>query len=346
VAYNKEATRWLGVYLDSSLTRKEHHRTRMRKARQAEGRLRRLTGQFGMTPEHCRRILVSCVQASALFGSELWWTNGRGVRGQANDIQLMVNRQTRSTTGTDALVAEAGLRPATSLLDNRQRRFALRLAGLPSSDQARCVVVAKDAFGQQLERALWTPAGSPGPLEATTLMTTGDHLFGEVIIEDTDAAATRMANEWQGTAIWTDGSRLEDGSVGCAVAWNHPEHDAWTGVLVHIYDVELHAIYRAMLTLFQESRGQKMTIFWPPRQPYRGLHPTHQVQDSDTLSQSHNRHTAYGSNEKSPSNSGGSPAMQAPPATRRPASGQRWQHGINAARSNCLASSAARPWPT
>jgi len=94
----------------------------MRKARQAEGRLRRLTGQFGLTPEHCRRIQVACVQASALFGSELWWTNGRGVKGQANDIQLMVNRQARSTTGcykstnTGALVAEAGLRPATSLL--------------------------------------------------------------------------------------------------------------------------------------------------------------------------------------------------------------------------------------
>jgi len=72
------------------------------------------------------------------------------------------------------------------------------------------------------------------------------------------------------------------------------------------------------------------------RQPYRGLHPTRQAQDSDTLSRSHNRHTAYGSNEVSPSNSGGSPAMQAPPATRRPTSGQRWQHGTNAAQSNCL----------
>jgi len=57
-------------------------------------------------------------------------------------------------------------------------------AGLPSSGQARCVVGAKDAFGQQLERALWTPTGPPGPLEATTLMTTGDHHFGGVIIED------------------------------------------------------------------------------------------------------------------------------------------------------------------
>jgi len=116
-------------------------------------------------------------------------------------------------------VAEAGLRPATSLLGNRQRHFALRLAVLPSSDLACCVVGAKDALGQQLE-----------------------------------------------TAIWTDGSRLEDGSVGCAVARYHPEHDAWTGVRVHIgknqevYDAELHAIYRAMLTLFQEPRGQKITI--------------------------------------------------------------------------------------
>jgi len=63
-----------------------------------------------------------CVQASALFGSELWWTYGRGVNGQANDIQLMVNRQARSTTGcykstnTGALVAEAGL--GTSSLHN------------------------------------------------------------------------------------------------------------------------------------------------------------------------------------------------------------------------------------
>jgi len=189
VAYNKEATRWLEVYLDSSLTLKEHQ-TRMRKARQAEGRLRRLTGQFGPTPNHCRRIQVVCVQASALLGSELCWKNGRGAKGQANDIQPMANRQARSTTAcykstnTGALVAEAGLRPATSLLDNRQRRSP------PSSDQARCVVRAKDALGRQLERALWTPTGSPGRMEATTLMTTGDYLFGEIIIEDTDSAAT------------------------------------------------------------------------------------------------------------------------------------------------------------
>ena len=48
LAYNKEAIRWLGVYLDSSIILKEHHRTRMRITRLAKGRLlRRLTGQLG-----------------------------------------------------------------------------------------------------------------------------------------------------------------------------------------------------------------------------------------------------------------------------------------------------------
>ena len=48
-----------------------------------------------------------------------------------------------------------------------------------------------------------------------------------------------------------------------------------------------------------------------PRQPYRGLHPTYQAQDSDTQSQSHIRNTTYGSNKESPPNPDGSPAMQA-----------------------------------
>jgi len=66
------------------------------------------------------------------------------------------------------------------------------------------------------------------------------------------AAAARTANEWQGTAIWTDGSLLEDGSRRHGT----PEHDAWTGVRVHmgkkqeVCDAELHAIYLAMLTFF------------------------------------------------------------------------------------------------
>jgi len=55
----------------------------------------------------------------------------------------------------------------------------------------------------------------------------------------------------EGQEIWTDGSRLED---GCAVALYHPEHDAWTGVQVHMGKKQ--EVYDA--TPFTVSRGQKI----------------------------------------------------------------------------------------
>jgi len=97
----------------------------MRKARQTEGRLRRLAGQFGLTPEHCRRIQVVCVQAS-IFGSELWWTNGRGVKGQANNIQLMASRQARSTVGCYKWRTRGGGWPTARHLTSGQQTAALR----------------------------------------------------------------------------------------------------------------------------------------------------------------------------------------------------------------------------
>jgi len=45
VHFNAQATRWLGVWLDSQLTLKEHHENRMKKARNAQNRLRRLAGR-------------------------------------------------------------------------------------------------------------------------------------------------------------------------------------------------------------------------------------------------------------------------------------------------------------
>jgi hypothetical protein len=46
--FNTAATRWLGVWLDSQLTLKEHHAIRLKEGKKALGRLRRLTGQMGL----------------------------------------------------------------------------------------------------------------------------------------------------------------------------------------------------------------------------------------------------------------------------------------------------------
>jgi len=45
VPFNTEATRWLGMWLDSQLKLKEHHATRPKKGRVSMTRIRRLAGR-------------------------------------------------------------------------------------------------------------------------------------------------------------------------------------------------------------------------------------------------------------------------------------------------------------
>jgi len=78
IPFNQQATRWLGVWIDSKMALKEHHSARMKSARKAMGRIRRLTGQVGLCPGACIKALVACVQATALYGAELWWDDREG----------------------------------------------------------------------------------------------------------------------------------------------------------------------------------------------------------------------------------------------------------------------------
>jgi len=64
VPFNQHATRWLGVWIDSKMTLKEHHSARMKKVRRAMQCIRRLSGQMVLCPGACERALVACVQAS------------------------------------------------------------------------------------------------------------------------------------------------------------------------------------------------------------------------------------------------------------------------------------------
>jgi len=123
--------RWLGVWLDSQLTLKEHHATRMKNSRKAMTRLRRLTGQMGLSPANCRKVMTACIQSVSMFRAELWWKGdlAKGTIGRAKELQLLVNQEARATTGCfrttnlGALSMESGLRAASAQLENRQRRL-------------------------------------------------------------------------------------------------------------------------------------------------------------------------------------------------------------------------------
>jgi hypothetical protein len=58
VRFNKEATRWLGVWMDARLRFKEHHNRCIKKARAAEDRLRVLTKMHGIIPERVRAVQI------------------------------------------------------------------------------------------------------------------------------------------------------------------------------------------------------------------------------------------------------------------------------------------------
>jgi hypothetical protein len=159
IRFNTQATRWLGGWMDVHLTFKEQHNRCMKKARAAEARLRTLTTTYGIVPESVRAVQVACIQAVALYGSELWWDPKDA--GRRDDLQLLLNRQARSilgalpTTPRAALMRQLGLTPAPVVLDSKQQRFAARLADAcsgklkelhrnPSSGAPICRVVKEE----------------------------------------------------------------------------------------------------------------------------------------------------------------------------------------------------------
>ena len=152
VPFNLEATRWLGVWLDSGLNFKAHYQTCMRKARAAENRIQRLCQSHGLAPGLARQVQVAAVQSVALYGAELWW---QGQKDWLAGLQLMINRQARAITGmlkfnpVGPLVREAGLVPAESLLEARQLRYTTRLLSLPENHLTRKILPVSFREGDQ-----------------------------------------------------------------------------------------------------------------------------------------------------------------------------------------------------
>ena len=96
VQFNPEATRWLGIWLDSSLNLADNRRRRIGKTRQAEARLRRIVNQYGVPPAAARNLQSAIVQGTMLYASELTW-NGRD--NVEKEYQLAINRMSRASLG-------------------------------------------------------------------------------------------------------------------------------------------------------------------------------------------------------------------------------------------------------
>ena len=296
VSFHKEATRWLGIWLDTGLTLKDHYQTCLRKARSAEARLRTISQRHGLAPGLVRRIQIAAIQAVAFYGSELWW---RGQKNREVELQRLVNGQARAITGAfrttpiGPLLREAGLEPAETALDNRQRRYTARLLTLPEGHPGTKILPVSFRDGDRQAQPGEQPPGDREWAESGKPRTLGQHLArslavhlrtdpsggfertveahpstfpGRVMVPGHDEAIEQAQKEQPGLVLWSDGSRLEDGRVGAGVAWTAtPGH--WRTVEIplgrskEVFDAELQGVCRALELAQAMGENRQVTVF-------------------------------------------------------------------------------------
>jgi len=256
--------------MDAHLTFKEQHNRCMKKARAAEARLRTLTKTYGAVPDSVRPVQVACVQAVALYGSELWWDPSEV--GGRDDLQLLLNRQARSilgallTTPHGALMGESGLTPAPVILDARQQRFAARLANAcssklkelhnnPSSGAPICNVIREEhKHGRTTEGRDWPPPGEESVVRTTILVdTTAAKNTAQRWAREKEAKISAGVWMW-----WTDGSRSDDGRVGAAAVCKHgtqwkSRHSFLGTGHMEVFDAKMWAIGLALDVAIEKS---------------------------------------------------------------------------------------------
>jgi len=74
---------------------------------------------------------------------------GSGVKNRCDEFQRLETDNFR-TTNLGVVLAESGLRPAESLLNNRSRRHVLRLMSLPKGNKAKSLPGCNTAMGQRM----------------------------------------------------------------------------------------------------------------------------------------------------------------------------------------------------
>jgi len=146
---------------------------------------------------------------------------------------------------------ESGLGPATAQLGNRQRRFELRLLSLPHRDQAREIVGVPTAIGRRLTNALTYTVKT----ESIVLLEEPESLGAELLQEEEAEAKAKAEKLRPGLAMFTDGSRLDDGATRYAVVWENGQNRA-------AYDAECAAIARALETASpRQTTPETVTVF-------------------------------------------------------------------------------------
>ena len=261
VPFSSEATRWLGVWMDSALTLRTSRRKALNRARAKEAAIRRLVARNGLSPAAARNLQQAIISGTMLYAQQLSWD---GSKKTERETQVVLNRMgraslgVRQTTPLGIVAAESGLTPARALLDHTQARFAIRLLARPQGGGGQEEIMEKRSSA--LTARLRGKAGLKRRETCEEQVWDSFRNFqGEVHVESKEEAL-RTAQEW------ADGSRLEGGEVGAAWAWWQDGEWRGEGLFLgtnkEVFDAEVYAIGRAVRLLNERGEeGQSYTIF-------------------------------------------------------------------------------------
>ena len=235
VSYNRGATRWLGIWIDSRLNFKENTERATARARKAESRLSSFMRRNGVPPLSARHLQEAIVGSTLMYGSEVTW---RGQRFMTDSIQKAINRMTRASLGVlkstpvAFLQSMGGSMPAEARLQFRQACYAGRLAGSESAS-IRQITAGEGELARTLRGSLggnedFCPARIDTIVERTLrpsgmrfpgVIDIPQQVKGEVEREQQRVRAIKFAEDFIETehTFWTDGSAYQDGVAAGAI---------------------------------------------------------------------------------------------------------------------------------
>jgi len=265
----KRQIKYLGVFIDESLTFIHHATMAAARGHKILGSLSFLRHRSRGIPAHIAHHLAMTAILPAMFwASPAWWTDMPAV---SATLSVTYNAIARWITGlplntrTTNLITLAHLPPMAAYLDYLSLRYAIRLHFLPTY------------------HALGPPRSQPnthpnlpglhhlynlskhliqGKLEDRTTTSTAPGVAKTTSPNpDKTTRPQQLHDEWlhalpaQTIVIYTDGSKLENGAVGCGWAIYHCRNQQLhlledgrcnLGSRAKVYDVELHAVQEAV----------------------------------------------------------------------------------------------------
>ena len=281
-----KALRYLGVFLDSKLSFREHVQIRAAKARTTAIHLCRINRTRLGAPAHLlRQAALAAVSASLYFGIEAWFP-GQSLRRRDKDISTRISSliaicdrvqnialrgilPVYRTTPVTALQREGGFLPAALALELRRLRFAARLRSLDPYHPlvARSQRPSRPTITPtRLQRTMaLLPGHCPRPQLLTPTFTNRAHALSQIgYSSQPKEHAANDFRRWQASlrhmdiTVFTDGSQQEEHTgAGCYGKQGNIEilrEQTPLGPQQEVFDAEVFAAVRG-LQLALDSPG-------------------------------------------------------------------------------------------